>query len=68
MNNMRESLKTLLLGQAALPVLMLAVFLSGCADPVRQTVGRPFIAAPVDAETIFGDATIGEGRSLEAIA
>jgi outer membrane protein TolC len=46
----------------------MAAFLAGCADAARQTVGRPILAPPLEVETIFGEATIGEGRSKEAIA
>ncbi|MDR1297383.1 MAG: TolC family protein [Deltaproteobacteria bacterium] len=50
-----------------LGLLAAAVILAGCADPVRQTAGRPFIAVPIEPSTIYGEATIGEGRSREAI-
>ncbi|MDR1677459.1 MAG: hypothetical protein LBS44_03605, partial [Deltaproteobacteria bacterium] len=69
MIRMRESLKTLSLvfGQIAFVVILLAVFLFGCAEPNRQIISRPLLAPPLDVETIFGEATIGEGRSKEAI-
>ena len=48
-------------------LLALGLLLAGCAEPVRQIVNRPFIDAPVSAETIFGEATIGDNRSMAAI-
>ncbi|MDR1546564.1 MAG: TolC family protein [Deltaproteobacteria bacterium] len=46
---------------AALLCLGLAVLLAaaGCAEPIRQTIDRPFIAEPVSPETVFGEATLG---------
>ncbi|MDR1657883.1 MAG: TolC family protein [Deltaproteobacteria bacterium] len=44
------------------------LLMAGCADSVRHTIDRPFIDAPIDVDTIFGEATLGEGRSKEAIA
>jgi outer membrane protein TolC len=52
---------------AASLVLALLLVLPGCAEPVRQVISRPVIDAPVSVDTIFGEATLGEGRSAEAI-
>jgi outer membrane protein len=68
---MRESLKRLpwLFGRLVFGLIFLSVMLmAGCAEPVRQTIPRPIVAPPADPETIFGEATIGEGRSKEAAA
>jgi outer membrane protein len=48
-------------------MILAAAFLVGCADPVRHTVSRPLLAPPLEVETIYGEATLGEGRSKEAI-
>jgi outer membrane protein TolC len=50
-----------------LAALALALGQAGCADPYRHVIDRPFIEAPISADTIFGEATLGEGRSREAI-
>jgi hypothetical protein len=65
----RESLKTLtpVLGRIVFMLVFISALATGCAEPVRQTVNRPLVAPPVEPETIFGEATIGEGRSKEAI-
>jgi outer membrane protein TolC len=49
-------------------ILATVVLASGCTSQVRQTVKRPFIDEPVSVETIFGEATIGDDRSEQAIA
>ncbi|MDR2443466.1 MAG: TolC family protein [Deltaproteobacteria bacterium] len=45
----------------------LMVFFLGCTQATRHTIDRPFIDAPISTDTIFGEATIGDSRSKEAI-
>jgi outer membrane protein TolC len=67
MNDFRQIWPASFLRFCALAILAATMVLAGCAEPVRQTINRPFIDEPVSAETIFGEATIGDGRSREAI-
>jgi outer membrane protein len=46
----------------------MAVWLTGCAEPVRQVISKPFLAESPSPETIFGEATIGPRASKEAAA
>ncbi|MDR0549782.1 MAG: TolC family protein [Deltaproteobacteria bacterium] len=41
--------------------------LTGCADPTRQVISKPFLVDSPSPETIFGEATIGPKASKEAI-
>ncbi|MDR3205364.1 MAG: TolC family protein [Deltaproteobacteria bacterium] len=47
--------------------ICLGLFLIGCAKTERQVIDRPFISELVEPSTIFGEATVGDNRSKEAI-
>ncbi|MDR2301619.1 MAG: TolC family protein [Deltaproteobacteria bacterium] len=49
-------------------MFFLSALVIGCAEPVRQTISRPIVAPPLEVETIFGEATIGDDRSKQAAA
>ncbi|MDR1084408.1 MAG: TolC family protein [Deltaproteobacteria bacterium] len=61
-------LKHVILGSVFLGLSLSGLFLSGCADPARQVIGKPFMAESPSPETIFGEATIGDKASEEAIS
>jgi outer membrane protein len=58
------TLRSSLISLFALIFLLLA---GGCAEPIRHTIGKPFLAEPPTPETIFGEATLGGNASQEAI-
>ncbi|MDR1608019.1 MAG: TolC family protein [Deltaproteobacteria bacterium] len=50
-----------------LVLALLSLILTGCADPTRQVIGKPYLVDSPTPETIFGEATIGPNASKEAI-
>jgi outer membrane protein len=48
-------------------ILIFAFLAGGCADPIRHTIAKPYLAQPPTPETIFGEATLGGRASAEAI-
>ncbi|MDR2350257.1 MAG: TolC family protein [Deltaproteobacteria bacterium] len=49
------------------PFALLAVLAGGCAEPARHVIAKPYLAEPPSPETVFGEATLGEKASEDAI-